>query len=117
MGKMMLIAVAALSIASTAHASGRTDCPDAEAPNSFEEKNQGVWLRGSTDKEGWVDAPGATQCTIVFMDRHKTTPRCRTFGAGRKVLRTSRTEAVFAFDPPLGSNDSDPAFAYHCRFR
>lgn len=82
-------------------------------------KDIGIIFTKSTDMTGTVSAPGATRCTIKFRDKHKTAPYCRVvtneaFYVTTKVLRTSRTEVTFTFDPPLKDADG---FEYECVFR
>ena len=117
--RILLIATAAVAFAGTpAMASGRAICPGAAATPNGPPKDIGIIATKSTDMQGTVFAPGATQCTIKFQDVHKTAPYCSVSGVveyhiSAKVRHTSSSEVTFAFEPSLLTE----AFNYVCQFR
>jgi hypothetical protein len=117
--RILLIATAAVAFAGTpAMASGRAICPGAAATPNGPPKDIGIIATKSTDMQGTVFAPGATQCTIKFQDVHKTAPYCSVssvveYHISAKVRHTSSSEVTFAFEPSLLTE----AFNYVCQFR
>jgi hypothetical protein len=116
--RILLVTAKVALAAIPAMASGRAICPGAEATPNGPPAGIGIIATKSTDMQGTVVAPGATQCTIKFQDVHKTAPYCSVSGVveyhvSAKVRHTSASEVTFAFEPSLLTE----AFNYVCQFR